>query len=368
MTQTHTTTIQRLIALGAVLLAVVLVPGALAQETDDQQSGTSTTLLAPGELLPGAYSMGGFRYEAQGWNNCGPATLTMGLSYFGYADNQNVAATWLKPDYEDKNVSPWQMVDYVNNHTSIGVQATKRYGGTLDTLKTLISNEFPVLIEAGYDPPPHDLGWMGHYLLMKGYDDSTSTFITNDSYDGENYPYAYAEIADKWKHFNYVYIVLYPIERQPELMALLGTDADEVVNVQNALTKAQQDATANPQDPFAWFNIGSNYVMQENYEFAAAAYDEARKHGLPWRMLWYQFGPFEAYNAVGRYQDVIDLAQANLNDGGGQYVEETYYYAGVAREGLGEVERALTNYNSALQFNPNFDPAREARDRILTTG
>ncbi|MEM6530427.1 MAG: hypothetical protein AAF653_19160 [Chloroflexota bacterium] len=81
-------------------------------------------------------------------------------------------------------------------------------------------------------------------------------------------------------------------------------------------------------------------------------------------MMWYQFGPFEAYNAVGRYDDTITLAQQNLNDGGGQYVEETYYYAGVAREGMGDTQRALTNYNTALQFNPNFTPAREARDRL----
>ena len=39
---------------------------------------------------------------------------------------------------------------------------------------------------------------------------------------------------------------------------------------------------------------------------AASAFDEARRIGLPYRMLWYQFGPFEAYLRVGRYQDVID--------------------------------------------------------------
>lgn len=334
--------------------------GALAQSEDG--------LVSPMELLPSAYSMTGFRYIPQGWNNCGPATLTMGLSYFGYSNDQNVSASWLKPDYEDKNVSPWQMVEYVNTQVGLNVRALQRYGGDIALLKTLIANEFPVVIEAGYDPPPHDLGWMGHYLLMKGYDDSTQQFVTNDSYEGENNRYAYSEIQDKWKHFNYVYIVLYDASREAELMALLGDDADERVNIQNALRKAQADAQADLTDPFAWFNIGTNYVLLEDYESAAAAYDEARKHGLPWRMLWYQFGPFEAYNAVGRYQDTITLAQQNLNDGGGQYVEETYYYAGVAREGMGDAQRALTNYNTAAAFNPNFTPAVEARDRLRNSG
>jgi hypothetical protein len=68
---------------------------------------------------------------------------------------------------------------------------------------------------------------------------------------------------------------------------------------------------------------------------------------------------------------MIALAQNNLDDGGGQYVEETFYYGGLAREGLGELERAMSNYNAALSFNPNFSPAQLARDTLqeeLTTG
>jgi tetratricopeptide (TPR) repeat protein len=80
--------------------------------------------------------------------------------------------------------------------------------------------------------------------------------------------------------------------------------------------------------------------------------------------MWYQFGPFIAYNEVGRYQDMVDLAQANLNDGGGQFVEETFYYGGLAREGMGQNDRAISNYNGAIAFNPNFTPARVARDTL----
>ena len=31
-------------------------------------------------------------------------------------------------------------------------------------------------------------------------------------------------------------------------------------------------------------------------------------------MLWYQFGPFEAYYQSGRHQDVLRLADATLSD------------------------------------------------------
>ncbi len=338
-----------------------------------QEGNTDTgTLLSPEQLTstgsagPASYYLDGIAYHPQAWNNCGPATLTMGLSYFGYTADQFPAANFLKPNTEDKNVSPWQMAEFVNTQVAGNTQALVRHGGTQAMLRTLIANDFPVIIEAGYDPPPHTLGWMGHYLLVRGYDDVRQVYVTNDSYDGENLEYSYAEVADKWQHFNYVYIVLYDYARQEELMALLGGEyADEQVSYLTALEIARAEATADPTDPFAWFNMGTNFVALGDYASAAAAYDQARTHGLPWRMLWYQFGMFEAYNGVGRYNDVIALAQQNLNDGGGQYVEETFYYAGVAREGLGETQRALVNYNSALEFNPNFSPAREARDALL---
>ena len=61
---------------------------------------------------------------------------------------------------------------------------------------------------------------------------------------------------------------------------------------------------------------GSTWVATSSrsaaIEEAAAAFDQARQIGLPWRMLWYQFGPFEAYYETGRYDEVIALADATL--------------------------------------------------------
>lgn len=320
------------------------------------------------QIIPERYQIDGFRYEAQGWNNCGPATLTMALSFFGYEDNQQSAAQWLKPNSEDKNVSPWQMVDFVNTQIpDLSVNALTRSGGSLQLLKELISANFPVIIEAGYDPEPNRLGWMGHYLLLHTYDDTQETFVTHDSYSGPNLPYSYEHVQEFWQHFNYTYIVLYQPNRLESLQAILDDNFDTYQNYNNALEIARAEATNDPEDAFAWFNLGTNFVALDMFEEASIAYDQARNVGLPWRMLWYQFGLYEAYNAVERYQDTITLARTVLNDGGGEYVEETFYYAGVAREGLGENSRALDNYNAAITFNPNFNPAREARDQLVNS-
>jgi hypothetical protein len=349
--------LNKTIRLMALLLLIVIVSVGAASAQEDEQP------------LPVSYTLNGFTYIAQTWNNCGPATLTMGLTYFGWEPDQQIAADWLKPNYEDKNVSPWQMVQFVNDYVP-GVMATQRVGGTIDTLKTLLTNGFPVIIESGYDPEDHDGGWMGHYLLVVAYDDNAQIITTYDSYDGQNFQYTYDHVNEFWNQFNRLYIILYAADREEELMTLLGDDADVQQNFANALEMARQDAIADNTNSFAWFNMGTNFVGLGMYAEAAVAYDQARTvgEGLPWRMFWYQFGALDAYIAVGRYDDVITIAQQNLNDGGGQYVEETYYYGGLAREGLGQADRALGNYNTAIEFNPNFTPAIEARDRLQGAG
>ena len=314
--------------------------------------------------LPEIFRMPNLGAELQGWNNCGPATLTNALKHFGYADDQYRAAKWLKPNNEDKNISAWQMAEFVNTQIpELPVYAIVRDGGTIELLQTLMVNGFPVVIEFGYEPSGYT--WMGHYLLLAGYDDALSEFNSMDSFKGPNTRYSYDKIEHYWQHFNYKYIVLYTVNREEELMALLGDDADEWQNQINALELARAEAIADQEDPHAWFNMGSSFVGLGMYDAAAQAYDKAISLGLPWRMFWYQFGAWEAYYHTERYDDMIRISRQNQNDGGGQYVEETYYYLGMAREGRGERDMALQNYDIALTFNPNFSPAREARDRLL---
>ncbi|MEO1288210.1 MAG: hypothetical protein AAFV93_10610, partial [Chloroflexota bacterium] len=197
-----------------------------------------------------------------------------------------------------------------------------------------------------------------------------------------------------WQHFNYTYIVLYRQDREAELMDLLGDDADEFANIINALTIATEEASQDNLDSFAWFNIGTNYVDLARYERengneaqaldyfnnAKLAFDRAREIGVPWRMMWYQFGIYETYYEVaqasddeafasGLYAEIIRIARETIencqNPDGICYVEETYYYAGMARSALGETQSALTNFNTALQVNSNFQPAVDARDALL---
>ena len=198
------------------LLILILIPSMGAMAQDAQPTDAS--------ILPTSYQMTGFIHIPQHWNNCGPATMTMALTYFGIPADQDPAANWLKPTSEDGNVSPWQMVAYVNTQLGANIRALTRVGGDLTLLKTLLSNNFPVIIEAGYDPEPERLGWMGHYLLPIGYDDGAQTLKTHDSYLGANTTYSYAHINQFWEHFNNTYIVLYKPEQEQDFNGTPGNE------------------------------------------------------------------------------------------------------------------------------------------------
>lgn len=312
--------------------------------------------------LPPSVRLENIRYEAQNWNNCGPTTMTMALSYYGYPDNQLTAARWMKPYSEDKNVSPWQMVRFVNEQT--GLRALYRMGGNEQLLKRLLAMNFPVIIEKGFQPAGED--WMGHYLLLIGYDESAQTFLTYDSYLGhgnmQGRRESYADVDRDWRHFNRLFIVVYETSREAELRLALGDYVDPEYGARVALEVARTEATKNVEDKFAWFNMGTSYVALKDYENAAIAYDRAFQLRLPWRMLWYQFGPYEAYYNVGRYNDVLSLAKSNL--GTTTFVEETYYWQGMAHAANGNRTEALSNFDRALTVNKNFFPAQEAKAQV----
>lgn len=314
---------------------------------------------------PSSARLFGFTHVKQTWNNCGPANITMALSYFGWRDDQSVAAAFLKPDKEDKNVNPGEMVAFVNERTQ--VKAITRIGGSLDMLRDFIAAEFPVIIETGYMPEGYD--WIGHYQTVVGYDDLARVFYIYDSYlgtgeNGAGLAVDYDQLDKFWQNFNRTFIVLYYPDREGEVSRILGSRADLTAAAENALAVAQEEARANPQNPFAWFNIGTSLTKLGRYEEAAAAYDQSRRVGvLPWRITWYQHGPFEAYFNAGRFDDVLALVNANLTNGA-QYVEETHYWQGKVMAAQGDRTGAINAFRRALNHNPRYSAARQELDAL----
>jgi tetratricopeptide (TPR) repeat protein len=320
-------------------------------------TGTPTATPFPLTPVAGEVLLDGVQHAPQMWNNCGPTTIAMNLSFFGIDVHQREPASVLKPNPDDKNVSPRQLAAYAESQ---GFETLVRMGGTLELLQQLLSNGVPVIVEDWI--LPEDNGGMGHYRLLTGYDAGEEHFIAQDSYFGPDEQVPFDELRQSWRVFNRKYLVVYRPQQAETVQAILGAMVDDEEMLAHTLSRAQADVQASPDDAFAWFNLGATYTHLGQMEQAASAFDEARRIGLPLRMLWYQFEIFEAYLAVGRYQDVADLGYATAYSAGGH--EEAYYYQGLAYAAQGRNDLAVSNLRKALDYNPNFAPAEEALAEI----
>jgi hypothetical protein len=346
-------------------------PGSTQPPGGNPTTAPTLTPTATPMLLPRHVALTGFHHEYQLYNNCGPTTLAIDLSFWGWTGGQKTAAPVLKPSQDDKNVSPNELYQY---GLTIGFDAYIRVNGTVDDIKRFLANGYPVVVEKGFTCTNKDrcTGWFGHYSTVSGYDDDNGVFTLQDSYFGPNLKLSYDTFVANWRAFDYLYIVFFPAGSQHDnqVAQLLGPALDVNKNYRDALARAQQEALTSTGEPdaFAWFNVGTSLADLKDYAGAAAAYDQARQIGLPYRMLWYQFGPYLSYFYMARYQDVVDLATFAINSvttvpG----LEEAYYWRGQAEEALGQPDAAIADYHTALDRHAGYKPAIAALQKLGQT-
>lgn len=331
-----------------------------------QPSPTPTSTLSP---LPEEVRIEGLSVIAQKYNNCGPANLTIVLDYYGLEVQQMEIGEALKPNYDDRNVSPDELVRYVREETDH--EALALYGLDLKTLRSLLAAGFPVIIEKGLDlGAPH--GWMGHYLTLYGYDANDSTFLGLDTFlgpwDSTGRPFEFTALESLWAQFNRATVVVYSADQAGTLAQAVGPDVlDEATMWLGAAQRAHEALAVDPDDAFAWFDLGASLYHLGAlggdgtlFDQSAVAFDRAREIGLPWRTLWYQFEPYLAYIAAGRFDEVLALTEAVMTTSGGRNIEETYLFRGHALLASGDPSGAERAYERALRLNPGLDAAREA--------
>ncbi|MGQ9889546.1 MAG: tetratricopeptide repeat protein [Aggregatilineales bacterium] len=311
------------------------------------------------ESAPEAVSLTGLRLVWQQYNRCAAAALAIHLSYFeSWQGSYDQVIAALNPHEEDVSVRMDEMAAYARAQ---GLSALVRTGGTLETVRALINAGFPLLVENVHYEGPND--WMSHNWVLMGYDDAAGVVLAYDPRlgagpNGLGRPMPYAEFEAGWKPFGRNYLLLFEPANAARVQAALGDHWDAAANAEWTLAQAQAEIAADPDDAFALFNAGTALVTLERYAEAAPLFDRALEIGLPWRMLWYQYGPFEAYLRTGRYDGALALVERVLRTTPG--VEEMYYYAGRAYEGLGNVERAAANYRAALWRNRYYAEAEAA--------
>jgi tetratricopeptide (TPR) repeat protein len=318
---------------------------------------TAAPTLTP-TAIPASVSLPAPAYEKQEINNCGPATLTMHLRFYGWEGDQATIDSMIKPIPQDRNVNVEELAAYV--HTQVeGLEILYRVGGDIDMLRRLLAAGFPVMVEEAFIMAEsywlNDDRWAGHYLLLTAYDDATQRFTGQDSFVGKNISIPYSVLDKNWKAFNRVYVLVYPYDQRDTVSALLGEQWDENANRQHALDLAQRETEADSTDSYAWFNYGTNLVYFERYGQAAQAYDQARLIGLPQRMLRYQFGPFFAYFHSARIDDLLALTEYALKRTPNS--EEALLWRGWGMYRKNDREEALKAFQEALAARPEFPDA-----------
>jgi tetratricopeptide (TPR) repeat protein len=339
--------------------------GGEAAETSTPTTGPTPTRTPSPPPLPQSVNLGSPKWEKQTPNNCGPATLSLYLKTFGWEGNQEDISSLLKPQTDDRNVNVDELIYFVRTQAG-WLNAEFRVGGDIELLKRFLAAGLPVVIEEGMrldsDYWPNDDRWAGHYLLLTGYDDQAQAFTAQDTFVGPDRTVPYQSVEENWQAFNYVYILLFKPEQAGMVQAILGEDWDPDTNRQRALEKAQQQTERQPDNAFAWFNLGSNLVYFERYNEAARAFDAARQLGLPQRMLRYQFGPFFAYFFSGRNEDLLAVVDYALQRTPNS--EEALLWRGWGKYRAGDRSGALADFQAALDENPYYQDAQYALDFV----
>ncbi len=254
---------------------------------------------------------------------------------------------------------PYQVPNGDNDDKSVTLEElaekSKEYGfipfhrpmGNPQLIKQFIANDMPVITRT-WTHPNEDIG---HYRVIKGYDDSSGTFIQDDSLQNKNLQYSYADFNGIWKKFNYEYLVLVPKEKQKLAEQILGENTDEKTAWKNAVNNSQNELVNNPNDIYAGFNLSVALFYTQDYKRSIEEFEKIENF-LPFRTLWYQIEPIEAYYELGNYNKVFQITDRVLNNYNRAF-SELYIIRGQIYLKQGDREAARNEFEKAVFYNSN---------------
>ena len=147
-------------------------------------------------------------YQPQTYNNCGPCSIAILLGYYDHWITQQEVNERVDP-----GPSPCQIANYMVLYQLEARAYTIRY--PTDAVRHLLANDIPVVAgqRLSLEEP------IGHYRVVKGYDDQTQEFITDDPLQrmGPDHRIPY-DIFDRLSHS---FVAVYPIEKDLLVRSLM---------------------------------------------------------------------------------------------------------------------------------------------------
>lgn len=297
----------------------------------------------------------------QTFNNCGPASLSMTLNHYGINVSQKVLGDKLRPykipngDNDDKSVTLYELADEAENY---GLISFYRPGGNIELLQQFISYDIPIITRTWLKADDD----IGHYRVVKGFDQNKGVLIQDDSLQGKNLEYTFDEFNEIWKKYNYEFLVLIPKDKIEIAETILGKKTDLNYAWAEALENSESEITKNPQDIYAIFNKVVALYNLEMYEEAVSAF-ESIENRISTRTLWYQQEPIKAYYELGEYEKALVIID-NILSNGNRAASQLYIIQGDIFYNRGNMEAALNSYEKAVYYNTNLEEARDSLAKI----
>lgn len=297
----------------------------------------------------------------QTFNNCGPAALSMALSYYGINISQQDLGLALRPyqisggDNDDKSVT---LEELSKKSKEYGFTVFHRPMGNPEIIKHFIASNIPIIVRT-WTKPDEDIG---HFRIIKGYDDEIEIFIQDDSLQGKNLNYTYADFNEIWKKFNYEYLVLIPQEKQILAEQILGENINSGVSWRKAVLNSENELRINPNDIYARFNLSVALYNTKDYKRSVEEFEKVEEF-LPSRTLWYQIEPIEAYYMLGNYDRVFQITDRILNSSNRAF-SELYVLRGKIYKEQGKLDLAKNEFEKAIYYNSNLREAQELFNSI----
>lgn len=310
---------------------------------------------------PKHYVLPETQFVAQSYNNCGPAALSMMLSLYGKKVTQEELGSQMRPfnsldgGLDDKSIFPNEFITYAEKY---GFRSLHRPNGNLQLLKTFTANGIPVVVRTWLSPGED----IGHFRIVRGYDEEKQVIIQDDSYQGPNLEYSYEEFEGMWRPFNYGFILVYPHNKQALVEEILKDEMNEQTAYQHAIERAEIELEEE-EHPLAYFNLATAYYHLGKYQKSIEAFEKSETVGLPSRMLWYQLEPIQSYEQLKNYERVFSLSDTILYNGNEAY-SELYQMKGEAYLAQGSKEDARIEFEKAIYYNSNFEKAKKALEKI----
>ncbi len=174
-------------------------------------TATPTPTLTPTPTpLPSSALLEPTNYQPQTYNNCGPCSIAILLGYYG---------PWITQHEVNDIVPPGPSVcasaDYMPHHQLEG--RAYQVPSLRDPIRLLLANGIPVIASQRLELESD----IGHYRVIKGYDDAAGEFISDDPLQskGPDYHIDYETFARLARRG--AFVAVYPPEMDAQVQSLM---------------------------------------------------------------------------------------------------------------------------------------------------